>query len=339
MAEKRITIADISRVLGISTSTVSRALSGKGYVREEARKRIVEKAREMGYVPDLAARSLRQGASTQIGLVVSTLLDPFYAQLATGFQAVARAQGYDVALIIDRADSKEELTAAESLLAMGVAGVAITPVSAAALSRIAEHAIPIVQLDRMVTPKHAFVGGDNFEGARLATQHLLEHGHSRIAIVLDHAKWTTGRARLDGWRSAMAEGGGSQADELAVMLGSSTQEIDASLDRFVGRIGDEGITAIFAANSVVAEHLYTKLLDADIKVPDDVSIIAYDDLHWTSMVRPSVTVINQHVDDMGAIAAETIIRLIDGHNAPPTSTRTYIQPTLVERDSVKMAGR
>jgi len=333
MPEKRITIGDIAKALDVSTSSVSRALSGKGYVSEDVRARVVEAARKMGYVPDLAARTLRQRASTQFGLVISSLSDPFYARLASGFEAVARARGYDVLLIIDRADPKEEQLAIESVIAMGVSGVAITPVSEAALRRLSDHGITALQIDRSVSRQHSLVAGDNLEGGLLATSHLLDKGHRNIAVLIDHTRWTTGSARVDGYRAAFRERGLPFDESMIVELGDSREEISAGIEAFMKARRKRKISAVFSANSIVSQLLYVHCQDHDISIPADMSLVAYDDVHWTSMVRPALTVVSQHVDDLGRIAAETLIRKTE-NPADRAAMRTLVQPTLIERGSV-----
>jgi LacI family transcriptional regulator len=333
MPDKRVTIGDLARALDVSTSSVSRALSGKGYVSEEVRARVVETARKMGYVPDLAARNLRRRASTQLGLVISSLSDPFYARLASGFEAVARGRGYDTLLIIDRADPKEEQLAVESVIAMGVSGVAITPVSEAALGRLRTHGITALQIDRSVSRQHSLVAGDNLEGGVLATAHLLDKGHRNIAVLVDHTRWTTGRARVDGFREAFRERGLAFDESMIVELGDSREEIAAGIEAFMKTRRRRGVSAVFSANSIVSQLLYVHCQDNGVAIPGDMSLVAYDDVHWTSMVRPAVTVVSQHVDDLGRIAAETLIRKAEDPS-DTAAMRTLVQPTLIERDSV-----
>ncbi|MDF0595147.1 LacI family DNA-binding transcriptional regulator [Psychromarinibacter halotolerans] len=340
MSDKRVRIGDISKELGLSSSTVSRALSGKGYVAAEVKARVVEAARRMGYVPDLTARNLRRRSSTQVGLVVSSLLDPFYAQLATGFQSVARRRGYEVVLIIDGADPGEEKAAVESLLAMGVGGIAMTPVSDEALARVEDYGICTLQLDRSVSSRYSLIGGDNRAGGVIATEHLLSNGHRDIAVLVDHDRWTTGFERIAGWRDAFTRAGLTPPEDLCVKLGDTREDIETALRTVVPRLVKQGVTAIFAANSQVAQLLYTALQDQGLSVPDDVSLVAYDDANWTEMVRPAISVITQHVDMLGQTAADQLIGMIEAPKAEAPSvgapvSRFLVQPTLVERDSVR----
>lgn len=334
MADKRTKIGDIADALGLSTSTVSRALSGSGYVSDTSRRRVLETARKLGYVPDVNARNLRSGRQRSIGFLVSNLDDPFYAQLATGFEAVARQRGYTVMLALDQGDEDDELQAVTTLVSMGVTGVALTPVSSKPVDLMVKHGLAVVQLDRTVTREVSSVSGDNEEGGWLATSHLLEHGHSRIAIVLDHDRWTTGRDRVAGYRRAHADLGVPLDDALIMHIGENPQTIQENLDRFFANRERRGITAVFAANSVVARCLYEYCLEHDIRIPSEFSLVGYDDLAWTSLVRPAVTVVSQHVDELGRMGAESLHTLLAPDRQERRPAMVRIQPTLEVRGTV-----
>lgn len=333
MTDRRVRIGDISKALNVSSSTVSRALSDKGYVAAELKAEIIATAKRMGYVPDLAARSLRRGSSTHIGLVVTSLVDPFYAGLATGFQEVARAKGYEVILIIDQADRKEQMKAVESLLAMGVCALALTPNGVGPIRRVDEYKVPILQIDRSVSTQHSLVAGDNHHGGFTATRHLIEAGHRRIALMIDHDRWTTGRERIEGWRAAFEFAGAVVPEDLLFNLGDTPSEIAKRIESTLPKLAELGVTGIFAANSVVAQLLYSGLQIAGLRVPDDVSLVVYDNADWSHMVNPGVSAIDQHVMELGRNASEQLIRQVE--NGPDTAVvRSLVTPSLITRASV-----
>ncbi|SNU02306.1 transcriptional regulator, LacI family [Ruaniaceae bacterium KH17] len=335
MMDRRITIEDLAKELELSVSTVSRALSGRGYVAAMTRDRILSHANHRGYVPDLNARSLRSGVSREIGLVVSSLEDPFYAQLVTGFEEVARQRGYSVILFLNHGQLDVELQVAHSLIAKGVSGVAITPVESAAVEILAAQNRRVLQLDRIITNTVSAVSGDNMEGGRIATGHLLDRGHERIAFVIDHTKWTTGQARLFGYEQAHKDRSVLLDRTLTIELGESRTEILSGARDLLSKIEDLEVTAVFAANSVVGEIFYSVCLDGGVEIPDELSLLTYDDLTWAGLVRPAVTTIDQNVSQMGSIAARTLIDSIeDGKDFGPNKT-VLIPPTLVQRDSVQ----
>jgi len=334
MAKKRTKIGDIAESLGLSTSTVSRALSGSGYVSELSRKKVQDAARKLGYVPDENARNLRSGQRKEIGFLVSNLDDSFYAQLATGFESVSRQNGYNVILALDQGDEADELRAVTTLISMGVSGVALTPVSSKAVDLMVMHGLEVVQLDRTVTRAVSSVSGDNEEGGWLATTHLLENAHTRIAIMVDHDRWTTGQDRIAGYRRAYADFGKECADELVLRIGDHSDTMKESLDAFFASRAQLGITAVFAANSVVSEYLYEYCLKTGHRIPEEFSLVSYDDLPWTSLVRPAVTVISQHVDELGRMGADALHSLLDPARQGARTATVRIQPTLEVRGTV-----
>lgn len=336
--DRRITIQDLAKELGLSVSTVSRALSGRGYVSSGTRDRILSHANRRGYVPDLNARSLRNGVSREVGLVVSSLEDPFYAKLVTGFEDVARRRGYNVILFLNHGQPDVEFRVAQSLVAKGIQGVAITPVAAAEVEFLTGWNRQVLQLDRIVTSAASAISGDNMEGGRIATGHLLDRGHDRIAFLIDHTKWTTGQARLFGYEQAHRERSVELDRSLTIELGESPTEIQESARKLVSKIKDLGITALFAANSVVGEVFYSVCLEAGIDIPGELSMLSYDDLTWARLVRPALTTIDQNVSEMGSLAATTLIDLIEGGSENSTKKTVLIPPTLVERDSVRTRG-
>lgn len=335
MTVRRVTIGDLASELQLSTSTVSRALSGSGYVAPKTRQRIESHAKRRGYVPDLNARSLRGGSSREIGLVVSSLEDPFYAQIVTGFELIARAKGYNVVLFLDHAQPEVELEVSKSLVSKGVSGVAITPVDSAATEYLLKHMPNLVQLDRAVSNRISTVSGDNAEGGNIAANCLLDHGHERIAFLIDHTQWATGRARYSGYEQALQASGLKVDPALVFELGDSRTEISHEIEKFIANYKDNGITAVLAANSVVGELFYSNCLDSGIAIPGDLSFIAYDDLPWTALVRPAVTVVSQQAAEMGRLAAETLIEMIDDERDVVLNRNVLIQPNLVMRGTVR----
>lgn len=331
----RVTIQDLSEELGLAVSTVSRALSGRGYVAESTRERVLTLAKKVGYVPDLNARSLRSGVSKEIALVVNSLEDPFYAELATGFEKVVRARGYNVILFLSLGEAADEMRVVESLIAKGVAGVAITPVDPRSLTYLSSQKLSVLQLDRIVASSVSGVSGDNFEGGRLATSYLLDSGHEKVAFLIDHTKWLTGRQRLLGYEQAFREKGVALDPSLVIELGSHREQVTGRITELLidGTLAEA--TAVFSANSVVGEVFYSESLTQGISIPGDLSLLTYDNLSWTTLVRPAITTVDQNVTQMGRIAASSLIDMIEAPQDLGAAQTTLIAPTLISRDSVR----
>src|SRR4051812_48166787 len=189
---RRATIRDVAEAAEVSRSTASRALTGRGYVAPVVRDRVRKAARELGYVPDAMARHLRQQGGHSVGVLVSDLRNDFYASLAAGIGQQTRRKQYTMMLSDDAGSPTVETEAAEAFVALRVAGVIVTPVSANISEYLTRHRIPVVEVDRQFSPGTCdAVVVDNEGGARRVTSELLELGHRRIALVIDETHWTT----------------------------------------------------------------------------------------------------------------------------------------------------
>ncbi|MDF1605755.1 LacI family DNA-binding transcriptional regulator [Nocardioides sp. YIM 152315] len=328
---RRATLRDVAETAGVSRSTASRALSGRGYVAEPVRKKVLRTAEKLGYVPDVMARNLKQQVSRSIGILVTDLRNQFYADLAAGASQQARLSGYTTMLVDDGLSSAaDDAAIAEAFVALRVGGVILTPTSAAVPEYLARHRVPIVEVDRQFTPDGSDgVVVDNAAGARAATEHLLELGHRRIALFIDETDWTTGRGRYDGYVAALGAAGVAVDPDLVVATG---WDVEGSRARAVQMLGGRSRpTAVFAANNVLAEGAWRAIAELGLSVPGDISLVAFDDAPWMSMVTPGVTAVAQDSVEMGAAAVRRLLaRLEDPVGAPQT---TILDATLRTRGS------
>src|SRR3954466_13410185 len=226
VSEGPITLADVAREAGTSPSTASRALSGRGYVARDvrkrlgataerpgggphaARKRLVATADRLGYGPNLSARTLKQRTSRVVGVIVSDLSNQFYAALAAGIEQSLREADYQMLILGDNSNAAEELAGARTFLSMRAPGVIMTPASSATADLLATRDVPVVEVDRRLAPNTCdAVVIDNERGACDAVKHLLHLGHERIALLVAGTDWTTDAGRLAGYRSALTDAG------------------------------------------------------------------------------------------------------------------------------------
>lgn len=333
---RRVTIGDVAKAAGVSPSTASRALTGQGYAAAAVKLRVLAAADRLGYVPDDIARSLKRRTSKFVGVVISDLRNQFYADLAAGIEQVLGAGGYQMVLVNDNGDSDRELAGARTLLAMRVSGAIVTPLTAATGALLTEQGVRVVEVDRqMAADQCDAVLVDSEQGARTATTHLLELGHRRIAFLIDELEWTTGVGRLAGYRAALKAAKVRFDQNLVARVGFDEGSAAAALATLLDRHPD--VTAVFAANNLMAEGVWQELHRRGTRVPKDLSLVAFDDLPWMSMVQPPVTTVSQPVVSLGAQAAELLLARLTGELTGPPQT-TWLAPTFELRKSTSPAS-
>jgi LacI family transcriptional regulator len=328
------TITDVAREAGVSVSTAARVLSGRGYAAEETRRLVLEAAKELGYVPNHIARSLRTRQSNMVGLLIGDVENSFYSVIAKNVESVARKAGYHVLLCNSDDDPANELEYLKLLEAMHVDALVVTPTTKNRryLTNLLNKGMVIVQVDRRVDGLGAdAILVDNEAGAMSAVSSLIEAGHTQIGILAGDVEVPTARQRLTGYERALGEHGITVRKEL-IEAGSFHRDhaIEDAIELIRARPAP---TAVFAANNILAEALLIALDQDGLKVPRDVSVVAFDDVQWMSMVEPAVTAVRQPVADIARSAAELVFRrLREGRDGHPTTI--VFRTELIERASV-----
>jgi DNA-binding LacI/PurR family transcriptional regulator len=327
---RRVTIKEVAEAAGVSRSTASRALTGRGYTADIVRDRVRQAASGLGYVPDATARHLRRQDSQSIGVLVSDLSNPFYAKLASGISQQAHSRQYTMMLADAVGSAELEAEAAEKFVALRVAGVIVTPVSEQVVTYLRHQQIPVVEVDRQFAAGSCdAVIVDNANAAHRATAHLLELGHRRIALVMDEIHWTTGRDRLAGYRMAHAAAGVPDDPSLVVTAGWDVEGARSAAHELLRR--QDPPTAVFAANNVLAEGLWRAATESAVLIPHSLSLVAFDDVPWMSMVRPGVTTVAQDIAGLGEAA---LAQLLERLRSPQAPIRTVmLAARLTVRDS------
>jgi len=330
MTVRRPTISDLAREAGVSRSTASRAVTGAGYVAAPVRERVRSAAERIGYVPDSIARSLRQSTSRAIGMLISDLRNPFYAEVATAAEHRLREAGYHIILANSDGLPDEERAAATVFAGSRVGGVIVAPVSPIA-GRLADLGVAVVEVDRQMAPERCdAVLIENAAGADAATTHLIELGHRRIGILLGEMDWMTGPERLTGYRSALRRAGISY-DKALVQPGTGhPTQAEHPARSLLDRAPD--VTAIFATNNLMAENAMAEIQRRGLRIPRDISLVAFDDVSWMSIVQPTVTAVAQPTAEIGRTAADLLLARMTG--PAPTEPRVVrLAPSLVVRAS------
>jgi LacI family transcriptional regulator len=333
------TVADVAKKAGVSVSTAARVLSGRGYAAEETRRVVLEAAKDLGYVPNQIARSLRTRQTRMLGLLIGDVENLFYSVIAKSVESVAKDAGYHVVLCNSNDDPEIERAYLKLLEGIRVDALIVTPTSKNRrdLTRLLEEGIVIVQMDRRVDGLAAdAILVDNEAAAASAVSHLIEAGHSRIGIVAGELAVPTARQRLAGYERALKERAIPVRKEL-IKTGSFHREhaIEDVADLIRARPAP---TAVFAANNILAEASLIALEQEGFHVPRDVSLVAFDDVLWMSMVEPTVTTVRQPIADMARSATELVLRrLREGRQGAPSTI--VFRTQLIERDSVGPLGK
>lgn len=319
---------DVAERAGVAVVTVSRVVNGIGTVREETAERVNAAINAIGYQRNEIARSLRPGqTSMTVGLLLGDLTNPFYASLAKAAVDVANRAGYAVLLSTADEDPEVERRAVGELIGRRVAGLIIVPDQGdhAFLDEVNAHdQVPIVFVDRPATGAEAdVVVVDNEGGGAAATQHLIDHGHRRIAILVAPSYYTTGR-RLRGYRKALRRSGIPVDEDLVVTLRRGTTD-DASAATHALLTSERPPTAIFSTTGFLTEGV----LRASQRLRAPVAVVGFDDFKLADMLPTPVTVVTSDTEELGRHAAHLLIDRINGVGTP--YRRTVLPVRLIAR--------
>ncbi len=335
--EAKISIKDIARAAGVSHSTVSRSLSDSPLVNSETKARIRQLSLEMGYTPNAAARSLVMGRTRTVGVVVTTIADPFIAEVTQGIESTAYEHGYTVILASSNSDPSREIAAVEMLRSKRVDGVIVTSsrVGAFYQHHLERIGVPVVLINNHSeqSGRYTFsITVDNEHGGRMATRHLVELGHRRIAYIAAQVNHSSNMGRLAGYRQALSEAGIPFDPEL-VLAGNGRVDGGGQCWSQLATLTNPP-TAVFCYNDMTAIGLLRDVRQAGLTVPQDLSIVGFDDIPFASYVYPALTTIAQPKFEMGQQAIEMVLALMKAQAANDVQTADVtIQGQLIVRES------
>ncbi|MCS7057489.1 MAG: LacI family transcriptional regulator [Meiothermus sp.] len=331
-----IKIADVARAAQVSPSTVSRALTKPDLVAPETRERVLQAARQLGYQPNKLARGLRKQQSRLLGLIVSDILAPFHATLAKGVQDAAEKHGYMVFLFNSDEQPEKEARYLQELQSHWPEGLLIVPTA-----KTRQHlrnlrgarSMPVIELDRTSgTPGVHAVLVENVLGAREAVEHLIALGHRRIGMITGEPVITTAQERLEGYRQAL-KGAGITPDERLVANGYHKEEGGYAAALQLLRLPpQERPTALFVGNSEMAAGAVQAIRDLGLRIPEDISLVSFDDTRWAQLMEPALTVVAQPAYEIGYLACETLVSLLR-QKAPAEGRILRLKTRLLIRQS------
>jgi LacI family transcriptional regulator len=327
------TIRDVAKLAGVAPITVSRVVNDSGYVSQETRSKVEAAIDELGYVPNMLGPSLRFKQTMTLAMVVTDIANPFWTTVTRGVEDVAQANGYSTILCnTDESEEKQEQYL-HMLLRRRIDGILLVPASGSPepIRLVQKQGVPIVMLDRYVAGVDVdIVRSDSETGAYQLARHLLSFGHQRIAILAGPRGVSTAIDRVNGFYRALREAN-FPLDQTQVLWGNFTQESGYEMAK-EALAADPKPTALFAANNFVAIGALRALKEQNYRIPDDIAIVAFDDISITFTIEPFLTVVTQPAREMGKQAAHLLLERIKGETHRPC--QEIVLPTkLVIRSS------
>jgi LacI family transcriptional regulator len=328
---RKPTMSDVARLAGVGTMTVSRVLSGSVPVSAEIARKVQTAIHQPKYRPNELARAFRGQKSRTIGLIIPYLYDPFFANCAHAVTAVAKEHGYSVIITTSNEDPETEYAEAEQMLQRHVDGLVAIPAPnrESRIARALFGTTPVVVFDRPVSdPALDTVLVQNTAGARRMVEHLIEHGHKRIAFMgLSRAVFTI-NMRFLGYRRALADAGLKEDSFFGC------QSEDSTLDALQHKLSSSNApTAILTSNTLATRYVLSALLHLGVKMPNDLAFAGFDDFDMAEFTSPSLTVVRQPALEMGRVAASLLFDRIARAELPQTGKRIILPVEIVLRRS------
>lgn len=309
-----VTIKDIAKLAGVSTTTVSKIINGKDNdISSATIERVSEIIGELHYSPNTIARSMVTKKTKTIGLIIPDVRNPFFTDLTRGAEDVANERGYSIFFCNTDDDLSKEIKYINNLIEKQVDGIALAgaAVRDKALEEKVNIRIPIVSLDRNVYFKgiEGKIEVDNFSGAYDAVSYLIKLGHEKILFLSGQLNIKLSTDRLEGYKKALTDNH-INYDESLVVVGRYSS--DFGYEAIKKMTINRGITAIFCGNDLIAIGAIKALKERNIRIPGEVSVVGFDDIYISSLVTPTLTTVKQPSYEIGYLAMEKLINILDG---------------------------
>lgn len=337
---KKTTISEIAKLAVVSKTTVSRVLSGGNFVSKNTRDRVLGIIKEKEYKPSIMAQSLRTNKTRTIGLVLADIENPFYSRVAKGVIDAAEIKKYNVILCNSNNDIDSEERDIRTLMGRSVDGLILTTVALKmkTIEYLLDRGFPFILIDcKLDTPGVNYVVNDDYFGAKLATEYLIGLGHKKIFFLGDK-KLLSLRERLRGFKDTLEENNIESSntfmpEKFINVFG--IYDIEKIIEYLINR--EEKITAIFAGNDYWAIKTIKGFNDNGLKVPEDISVIGYDNIEISSMVKVPLTTIRQPKYLLGKLATEQLFEILENKSNKGLK-RIILRPDLIIRQSCKRIG-
>jgi DNA-binding LacI/PurR family transcriptional regulator len=332
MKFEAVTIKDIARALGLSTSTVSRALRDSHEISPETKKMVLDYAEKINYHPNPIALSLKERRSRSIGVIVCEIANSFFSQVINGIESIAYKNGYNVIIAQSRESVEREMLNLQYLTSRSVDGLILSVSTETKdfsyLKELSSRGMPIVFFDRIVDELNTHkVIVDNYKGAYDATAHLIGCGYRKIAAISNPSVLSIAKERLAGYRAALADHGLSVDESLIRYCahgGMLLEEVETAVSELLSI--PEKPQAILATSDKLTTGCLRMLKSRNLSVPDDMGLIGFSNTDLTELLSPALSVIRQPAFEMGEVATSLLLQQIESKK-PITEFQTRVLPT------------
>ena len=322
-------IRDVAKLANVSPATVSRVMNGTAKVDDEKKERVLRAIKETGFVPNEVARSLFRKSAKTIGLVIPSIENPFFTQLASAIEKEADANGYRVILYNTDSNFEKEKTALQMLASTNADGIILARIDEKLLPYVEATNIPVVITDSQFLGGKdiTYVYSDHYQGGRLATEHLIDCGCKKIVCIKGVQTIASANARYRGYHDVCTEHG---REERIINCDYDFHNGLRAAEELLEKYPD--VDGIVATNDMVAISIYKILKKNNISVPEQVQLVGFDDIEIAAIMTPELTTIRQEIKTIGKKAAELII--FDSNKE--TEETNYIFPVkLIERETTR----
>lgn len=311
-----VTLEQIAKELNVSIMTVSRALNDHPYVSEKTKKKVLKIAEELGYIPNLIAKSLVKKKTYTIGVVVPEITYSFFPEAIRGIEEIASARGYQLVLAYSAEDAKKEASALKMLASKRVDGILVSVSETVKdfkfYKQILNLGIPIVFFDRCVFDIGAScVAIDDEKASEVITEHLIKHGYTKLAHLSAPLTVSIGKARLKGFKKALKKYNLKIDSKYIITAGLKEEEGYIAMKQLLSVKKSELPRAVVAVNDPVAFGAIKAIEEKKLKIPDDIAIVGFSDDIRSSLISPPLTTVKQHAYELGKLAAEKLINHIE----------------------------
>ncbi len=329
-----VTMADIAEKAGVSTNTVSRALHDKPDINDQTKEKILQIADELNYQPNRLAQGLRSSRTFTLGVVVADIQNPFFSGLLKGIEKAARGQRYSVIVQDTDEEYENEKSAVRTMLAEQIDGLLITPVQTdkQTIIDLKESGLPFVLLGRHFDGLDThYVVTDDVQGAFIATEHLIDRGHERIAVIAGPDHISSSVERLKGYKQALEEHG-LPVRESFILPGTVTMEEGYETTEELLAL-DPQPTAVICYSDFVAFGVIKAAREAGLEIPEDLAVVGYDDIFFSTCAEVPLTTVRIPKEKLGKRAFHTLIDLIEDNDAETPLKQIKLDTELVIRNS------